>query len=79
MSKFLLKNWGHNQTKRRYGKGRKNNRADGNKSTKNLNSNIQPEDKISELKCDNSKTQVNRPASLYPQNNNMQPDQNTEK
>ena len=55
---------GHRQTKRRYRKRRKNNRADGNKSTKNVNSNIQPEDKISELKCDNSKTQVNRPASL---------------
>ena len=70
---------GHRQTKRRYRKRRKNNRADGNKSTKNVNSNIQPEDKISELKCDNSKTQVNRPASLCSQNINMQPDQNTEK
>ena len=29
-----------------------------------MNFDIQPEDKISELKCDNSKTQVNRPASL---------------
>ena len=44
-----------------------------------MNSNIQPEDKISELKCDNSKIQVNRPASLCSQNINMQPDQNTEK
>ena len=70
---------GHKQTKRRYRKRRKNNRADGHKSTRNLNSNIQPKDKISELKCDNSKIQVNRPASLCSQNNNMQPDQNTEK
>ena len=54
---------GHKQTKRRYRKRRKNNRADGHKPTRNLNSNIQPEDK----KCDNSKIQVNRPASLYPQ------------
>ena len=43
-----------------------------------MNSNIQPEDKLSELKCDNSKIQVNRPATLCSQNNNMQPDQNTE-
>ena len=48
-------NRGHRQIKRLYRKRRKNNRADGNKSTKHLNSNIQPEDKISELKCDNSK------------------------
>ena len=72
-------NRGHRQTKRLYRKRRKNNRADGNKSTKYLNSNIQPEDKISELKCDNSKTQVSRAASLCSQNNNTQPDQNTEK
>ena len=69
---------GHRQIKRLYRKRRKNNRADGNKSTKHLNSNIQPKDKISELKCDNSKIQVYRPVSICSQNNNTQPDQNTD-
>lgn len=57
-------NSGHKQTKHRYRRRRKNNRGDGDKSTKDLNSNKQPNDKFIEQICDNS--------------NNMKSDQNTE-